>query len=260
MGLQTVTWLLEGELLHRDSLGSEQLIRPGQLNLMTAGHGVAHAEEAAARLPGQLPCRTTVGRPALDHPPRSGGLRTPCRAASCRYRERRRHRPRGGTRRVEVAGASGHRAHGDGTSASGRPDDRPARSDVRARHRRDDRRRLDRGRERQPGHLLYLGNGRDEVALEQLRDRAGCFCSEDSRSRNGCSCGGTSSPGTRDEIDAGYEEWTADSGRFGSCRLVPAPDRGESAGLDVTAGLTPLAMSAATGRPCCCGRGWRLRP
>ena len=44
-GLQTVTWLVEGEVLHRDSLGSEQLIRPGQLNLMTAGHGVAHAEE-----------------------------------------------------------------------------------------------------------------------------------------------------------------------------------------------------------------------
>ena len=35
MGLQTVTWLLDGELLHLDSLGSEQLIRPGQLNLMT---------------------------------------------------------------------------------------------------------------------------------------------------------------------------------------------------------------------------------
>jgi redox-sensitive bicupin YhaK (pirin superfamily) len=46
IGLQTVTWLLEGELLHRDSLGSEQSIRPGQLNLMTAGHGIAHAEEA----------------------------------------------------------------------------------------------------------------------------------------------------------------------------------------------------------------------
>ena len=45
MGLQTVTWLLAGELLHLDSLGSELLIRPGQLNLMTAGHGVAHAEE-----------------------------------------------------------------------------------------------------------------------------------------------------------------------------------------------------------------------
>lgn len=44
-GLATVTWLLDGELLHRDSLGTEQPIRPGQLNLMTAGHGVQHAEE-----------------------------------------------------------------------------------------------------------------------------------------------------------------------------------------------------------------------
>lgn len=44
-GLQTVTWLLAGEQRHRDSLGSDQVIRPGQLNLMTAGGGVAHAEE-----------------------------------------------------------------------------------------------------------------------------------------------------------------------------------------------------------------------
>jgi redox-sensitive bicupin YhaK (pirin superfamily) len=43
-GLATVTWLLEGEALHTDSLGSEQLIRPGQLNLMSAGAGIAHAE------------------------------------------------------------------------------------------------------------------------------------------------------------------------------------------------------------------------
>ena len=48
-GLQTVTWLLDGELLHRDSLGTEQLITPGRLNLMTAGHGVAHSEEAPER-------------------------------------------------------------------------------------------------------------------------------------------------------------------------------------------------------------------
>jgi redox-sensitive bicupin YhaK (pirin superfamily) len=39
-----VTWLLEGEALHTDSLGSEQPIRPGQLNLMSAGEGIAHAE------------------------------------------------------------------------------------------------------------------------------------------------------------------------------------------------------------------------
>ena len=45
IGLQTVTWLLEGELVHSDSLGSEQPIRPGQLNLMSAGHGVVHAED-----------------------------------------------------------------------------------------------------------------------------------------------------------------------------------------------------------------------
>jgi hypothetical protein len=46
IGLQTVTWLLSGNVLHRDSLGSEQMIRPGQLNLMTAGRGIAHSEES----------------------------------------------------------------------------------------------------------------------------------------------------------------------------------------------------------------------
>jgi quercetin 2,3-dioxygenase len=45
LGLQTVTWLLEGVQRHRDSLGSDQVIRAGQLNLMTAGRGVVHAEE-----------------------------------------------------------------------------------------------------------------------------------------------------------------------------------------------------------------------
>ena len=45
IGLQTVTWVLSGEVVHTDSIGSEQPIRPGELNLMTAGHGVAHAEQ-----------------------------------------------------------------------------------------------------------------------------------------------------------------------------------------------------------------------
>lgn len=45
-GLQTVTWLVAGEVLHRDSLGNEQTVRPGQLNLMTAGHGIAHSEQS----------------------------------------------------------------------------------------------------------------------------------------------------------------------------------------------------------------------
>jgi quercetin 2,3-dioxygenase len=43
-GLATVTWLFAGTVLHGDSLGTEQLIRPGELNLMTAGRGIAHAE------------------------------------------------------------------------------------------------------------------------------------------------------------------------------------------------------------------------
>jgi quercetin 2,3-dioxygenase len=53
-GLHTVTWLVAGEVLHRDSLGSEQVIRAGQLNLMTAGQGVTHSEEATGRYRGQL--------------------------------------------------------------------------------------------------------------------------------------------------------------------------------------------------------------
>lgn len=44
MGLQTVTWPLAGEIRHRDSLGSDAVLRPGALNLMTAGHGIAHSE------------------------------------------------------------------------------------------------------------------------------------------------------------------------------------------------------------------------
>jgi redox-sensitive bicupin YhaK (pirin superfamily) len=54
IGLQTVTWLFSGEFLHRDSLGSEQLIRAGQLNLMSAGHGIAHSEENPGRTSGEL--------------------------------------------------------------------------------------------------------------------------------------------------------------------------------------------------------------
>src|SRR5271155_924512 len=40
IGLHTVTWLLSGEVVHSDSLGNQQPIRPGQLNLMTSGHGI----------------------------------------------------------------------------------------------------------------------------------------------------------------------------------------------------------------------------
>ncbi len=45
-GLQTVTWLFAGEILHRDAVGSLQTVRPGELNLMTAGRGISHSEES----------------------------------------------------------------------------------------------------------------------------------------------------------------------------------------------------------------------
>jgi redox-sensitive bicupin YhaK (pirin superfamily) len=48
IGLQTVSWLLDGEIVHNDSLGCQALIRPGELNLMTAGRGIAHTEETPA--------------------------------------------------------------------------------------------------------------------------------------------------------------------------------------------------------------------
>jgi len=44
IGLSTVTYLLAGELTHRDSLGMEQVIRPGEVNWMTAGRGISHSE------------------------------------------------------------------------------------------------------------------------------------------------------------------------------------------------------------------------
>lgn len=76
IGLQTVTWLIEGEVLHRDSLDSEQIIRPGQLNLMTAGNGVSHSEETPDDVSGDLhgiqfwvaqPDSTRFGEPAFEH-------------------------------------------------------------------------------------------------------------------------------------------------------------------------------------------------
>lgn len=77
IGLQTFTWMLQGEVLHRDSLGNEQVIRPGQVNLMTAGRGIAHTEESlpgedklhAAQLWIALPPEATDCAPAFDHHP-----------------------------------------------------------------------------------------------------------------------------------------------------------------------------------------------
>jgi redox-sensitive bicupin YhaK (pirin superfamily) len=48
IGLSTITYLFEGEILHRDSLGTEQPIAPGDVNWMTAGRGISHSERTAS--------------------------------------------------------------------------------------------------------------------------------------------------------------------------------------------------------------------
>jgi redox-sensitive bicupin YhaK (pirin superfamily) len=50
IGLSTVTYLFDGEIMHRDSLGTELPIRPGELNWMTAGRGIVHSERTAQEL------------------------------------------------------------------------------------------------------------------------------------------------------------------------------------------------------------------
>src|SRR4051812_32435180 len=76
IGLHTVTYLLDGQVLHRDSLGSEQVIRRGQATLMPAGRGVVHAEEPTGHYRGTMqgvqlwvaqPDETRNGDPAFEH-------------------------------------------------------------------------------------------------------------------------------------------------------------------------------------------------
>ena len=89
MGLQTVTWLQQGELVHHDSLGSEGSLRPGAVNVMTSGHAIAHAERTPKRNTGKLggvqlwtalPDRDRNGQASFQHVPEvpvietSGGL------------------------------------------------------------------------------------------------------------------------------------------------------------------------------------------
>ncbi len=79
IGLATVTYLFEGDILHRDNLGSTQPIRPGEVNWMTAGRGIVHSErtDAALRSRGSrihglqswvaLPLEAEETEPAFSH-------------------------------------------------------------------------------------------------------------------------------------------------------------------------------------------------
>jgi redox-sensitive bicupin YhaK (pirin superfamily) len=74
-GLQTVSWLFTGEVEHRDSAGHHAMVRPGELNLMTAGHGISHSEVSTAetsvlhgaQLWVALPSSARDDAPRFDH-------------------------------------------------------------------------------------------------------------------------------------------------------------------------------------------------
>jgi quercetin 2,3-dioxygenase len=174
IGLQTVTWLVAGEVLHRDGLGSEQLIRPGQLNLMTAGHGVAHAEEATGRYRGDMhgvqlwaaqPERTRHGPPAFEHHAALPRLDRGSAAATVLV--------------GSLAGMSGSRSPARldtgqvGVDLDLRAGDTVVPLDPAFEHAivvLDGAVAVDRtdaadGAVVEPGHLAYLGEGRDELAL-----------------------------------------------------------------------------------------------
>ncbi len=213
-GLQTVTWLLAGEVLHRDSLGSEQVIRPGQLNLMTAGGGVSHSEETRGLYEGELhgvqlwvaqPDATRGEPPAFEH---------------------RAELPRvdlgHGTATVLVGALSG-------LVSPARRDTDHVGVDL---HLRAGRSTLElvpsheyavsvlegsvavRGHRLEPGRLGYLGIGSDELTVEATGGARVLLV------------GGEPFPEevvmwwnyvarSHDEITAAHRSWTADDGRFG---------------------------------------------
>ncbi len=171
IGLQTVTWLLTGNVLHRDSLGSEQMIRPGQLNLMTAGRGIAHSEESPVPRDPQLhglqlwvalPAEARLTEPGFEHHAKLpgtgiggfaitvfigslGGVRSPARvfcdivgADLVASKDARARVPLEPAREHVIFVAAGS-AEVEGTAL-------------------------------RPGHLLYLSTGRDQALVAAARD------------------------------------------------------------------------------------------
>lgn len=224
-GLQTVTWLVAGEALHRDSLGTEQTIAPGQLNLMTAGHGVAHSEEATGRYAGELhgiqlwvaqPEATRHGPAAFEHHaalPQVGlgvGSATVLVGTLAGVTSPARHdtplvgaevRAVGAVTLPLTAGFEHAVVVLDGTAVI---DGRPV----------------------VPGHLAVLGTGRDEARVETpggarfLLLGGEPFADTIVMSWNFVGR-------SRAELEAAHASWNADDGRFGTVAShltrIPAP-------------------------------------
>jgi len=212
-GLQTVTWLIDGEALHRDSLGSEQIIAPGQLNLMTAGRGVAHAEEATVDYTGPvqgiqlwvaLPDSTRSGPASFEHHARLPVIES-----------------RGGLATVLVGDFSG-------VSSPARHDtplvgvdlallsatSLPLRTDFEYAFIVLEGALAIGGVPLEPGNLGYLAPGLDEIALDVLQPTRAILLGGEPF-REPVLMWWNFVARSRDEIDAAYASWTNRDGRFG---------------------------------------------
>ncbi len=102
-GLQTVSWLFRGEIEHRDSAGVHRLVRPGELNLMTAGAGICHSEVSRVSGPSTAVLRGVQLWVALPD-----SARNTARAFDHHVPESLRHQ--GATVRVFLGEVAGHRS------------------------------------------------------------------------------------------------------------------------------------------------------
>jgi quercetin 2,3-dioxygenase len=223
-GLQTVTWLLDGQALHKDSLGSEQVISAGQLNLMTAGRGVAHAEEATGHYRGTLegiqlwvaqPEATRNGPAAFEH-----------------HADLPQVELNGGSATVLLGSVDGHGSPArqdsaivgaeldlwEATTVPLAPQFEHALIVLRGSIAVD-------GEKVVPGKLAYLGLGRDEVGIE-VAERSRVMLIGGVPFDEPLMMWWNFVARTRDELDAAFASWRDQDDRFGrvqsSLPLMPA--------------------------------------
>ena len=193
-GLQTVSWLFEGEIEHRDSVGIHALVRPRELNLMTAGHGIAHSEisRGDGLLHGAQLWVALPDAPAHHAPFFERTVPTPIQVGRCgRPRLHRRARP------VTLAGHDVQSARRRATRPARRRHGR-----ARCRSGFEHGVLVDAGEVRvdgepvPPSHLAYLAPGTGSRSNRRRTAMPGSCCSAASRSPSTSSCGGTSSAAT----------------------------------------------------------------
>jgi quercetin 2,3-dioxygenase len=226
IGLQTVTWLVDGQVLHRDSLGTEQVVAPGQLNLMTAGHGVSHSEEATGHYRGVLeglqlwiaqPAGTRDGEPGFEHHDDLPQVELGRGAATVLVGELAGHCS---PARCDTPLVGADLALVDGSTAVPlRPDWEYALVVLRGAVGVHDRLL-------EPGRLAYLGEGRDELVLDTAELTRAVLLGGEPLSEQlviWWNFVGRS----REEISTAYASWQAQDDRFGRVRSalprIPAP-------------------------------------